>query len=103
MRFGPALAVMALLSLAPAAHAQDFGVLESAETINQGNFKLGIFPLFVLPDEADNVFTVAASIGYGVTDSLDVEGRAAFSEDVTFLGGDVEYWLIKNRPLDLSV
>jgi len=53
MRFRPALVVTALLALAPAAHAQDFGVLESAETINQGNFKFGVFPLFVLPDEGD--------------------------------------------------
>jgi hypothetical protein len=103
MRCKPALVITVLLALAPAAHAQDFGVLESAETINQGNFKLGIFPLFVLPDEGDNVFSVAASIGYGLTDSFDIEGRAAFSENVTFLGGDVEYWLMKNRPLDLSL
>jgi hypothetical protein len=103
MRFRPALVVIALLALAPAAHAQDFGVLESAETINQGNLKFGVFPLFLLPDEGDNVFSVAASVGYGLTDSFDIEGRAAFSESVTFLGGDAEYWLVKNRPIDFSI
>ena len=41
-----------LLLLASTASAQDFGVLESAETINRGNIKLGAYPLFVLPDEA---------------------------------------------------
>ena len=103
MAFRCVLVIIALLAVAPAAHAQDFGVLESAETINQGNFKFGVFPLIVLPDEGDNVFNVAASIGFGLTDSLDIEGRAAFSENVTFLGADVEYWFIKNRPLDLSL
>jgi hypothetical protein len=98
-----ALVVAALLALTPAAYAQDFGVLESAETINQGNFKFGVFPLFILPDEGDNVFSLAASVGYGLNDSFDLEGRAAFSEDVTFLGGDAEYWILKNRPLDLSL
>lgn len=99
----PALVVTVLLALAPTAYAQDFGVLESAETINQGNFKFGAFPLFILPDEGDNVFSMAVAVGYGLNDSFDIEGRAAFSENVTFLGGDAEYWLVKNRPLDLSL
>jgi hypothetical protein len=91
-----------IILLAPAASAQDFGVLESAETINEGNFKLGAYPLFVLPDEGDNDFALAVAFGYGATDSVDVEGRATFSDDVTFIGGDVEYWFLKNLPLDLS-
>jgi hypothetical protein len=92
-----------VLLYAPTAGAQDFGVLESAETINPGNFKLAAYPLFVLPDEGDNDFALAASVGYGLSSSFDLEGRVAFSEDVTFLGGDGEYWLVKNQPLDLSL
>ena len=91
-----------VLGLATSASAQDFGVLESAETINPGNFKLGAFPMFVLPDEGDSQFVLPIAIGYGVANSFDLEGRAAFSDDVTFLGGDGEYWFLKNRPLDFS-
>jgi hypothetical protein len=85
-----------------AAGAQDFGVLESAETINPGNVKLGVFPLFVFPDGGDTDFRLPVSLGFGVNDSFDVEGRAAFSDDITFVGGDGEYWIVKNAPLDLS-
>ena len=91
-----------LLLLASTARAQDFGVLESAETINRGNIKLGAFPLFVFPDEGDTSFRLPISVGVGLTNSFDLEGRAAFSDDVTFVGADGEYWFLKNRPLDLS-
>ena len=37
------------------------------------------------------------------TNSFDFEGRAAFSDDVVFVGGDGEFWFLKNRPLDLSL
>jgi hypothetical protein len=90
------------LAFAAAADAQDFGVLESAETINRGNVKLGVFPLFLFPDGGDTDFRLPISLGLGVTDSVDIEGRAAFSDDVTFVGGDAEYWFLKNAPLDLS-
>jgi hypothetical protein len=40
MRFGWIVLLVASLTAVPAAaRAQDFGVLESAETIDQGNFK----------------------------------------------------------------
>jgi hypothetical protein len=85
-----------------AAGAQDFGVLESAETINRGYVKLGGFPLFVFPDDGETDVRLPISIGFGLGDSFDIEGRAAFSDDVTFVGGDGEYWFLKNAPLDLS-
>jgi hypothetical protein len=91
------------LFLATPATAQDFGVLESAETINEGNFKLGAYPLFVLPDFGDNDFGVAVAVGYGFTDSFDLEGRATFSDDVIYVGADGEYWFLKNQPLDMSL
>ena len=95
--------MVSVLSFAPAASAQDFGVLESAETINPGNFKLGAYPLFTFPDGADNEFSFAVAVGYGFTSSFDLEARAAFSDDVTFIGADGEYGFLKNQPLDMSV
>lgn len=45
-----ALAACVLLLLPTLAHAQDFGVMESAETIDKGNFKLKVNPMFILGD-----------------------------------------------------
>lgn len=92
----------ALLLAATPARAQDFGVLESAETINRGNFKFGVYPMFVFPDPGDTTFLLPLAFGAGITPSFDLEGRVAFSDDVIFLGGDGEYWFLKNRPLDMS-
>ena len=91
------------LLMVPLAGAQDFGIMTSAETINRGSFKLAAYPMYVLPDEGENDTRVRVGLGYGFTDSFDVEGRVAFSDDIVFLGGDVAYWVLKNLPLDLSV
>jgi hypothetical protein len=89
--------------LAPAAAgAQDFGVMESAETINQGNFKLSVNPMFVFPDEADNEIGVGLRFGYGFTPRFDMEAKAAFYDGLYFFGGDFEYWLLKDQPWDVS-
>lgn len=95
--------IVSVLSFASAARAQDFGVLESAETINPGNFKLGAYPMFTFPDGSDNEFRFAIAVGYGFTSRFDLEGRAAFSDDVTFIGADGEFGLLRNQPLDMSV
>ena len=97
-----------VLALAPSlAPAQDFGVMESAETINRGNFKLKGNPMIIIGrDEADNETGVALSAGYGFTRTLDAEAKLAFYEDLMFFGGDVELNLmsvLRNQPLDLSV
>ena len=63
---------------------------------------LGAYPIFVFVPDADNETGVGLQLGYGATDSLDIEGRAAFYDDVTFVGGDAEVWFLKNQPLDLS-
>jgi Outer membrane protein beta-barrel domain len=94
-------AVMAVLPPA-AASAQDFGVAESAETINTGNFKLSVNPMFVFPDDADNEIGVGLRFGYGFTPRFDMEAKAAFYDGLYFLGGDFEYWLVKNRAWDVS-
>jgi hypothetical protein len=98
-------AVAALtVAFAGAVQAQDFGVMESAETINRGNFKLGANPVLVLgEDDFDNEFGVAVRAGYGFTDRLDVEAKAAFYDGLTFIGADLEYWIVKGGDLDLSV
>ena len=97
------LAVIAAVVLAPAvASAQDFGVAESAETINTGNFKLSVNPMFVFPDDADNEIGAGLRFGYGFTPRLDMEAKAAFYDGLYFFGGDLEYWLVKNRAWDVS-
>ena len=99
-----ALLSIVLLVMPSLAAAQDFGLMESAETINRGNFKVTAFPIFVLQDGAvDNEIGVGLIGGVGVTNSLDVEGKVAFYDNLSVVGGDVEYWLLKNNPLDLSV
>jgi hypothetical protein len=98
-----ALIAAVVTVLAPAAaSAQDFGVMESAETINTGNFKLSVNPMFVFPDEFDNEIGVGLRFGYGFTPRFDMEAKAAFYDGLTFFGGDFEYWLVKNRAWDLS-
>jgi hypothetical protein len=96
-----------VMVLMPAlAQAQDFGVMESAETINRGNFKLKGNPMIVIGrDEADNETGVALSAGYGFTRTLDAEAKLAFYDGLVFFGGDVEINLLsvlRQQPLDLS-
>jgi hypothetical protein len=100
--------LVAICVLLPAvARAQDFGVMESAETINEGNFKLKANPMILLGrDGSETVAGVAITGGYGLTRTFDVEGKFAFYEDFMAFGGDVEYQLLSVRrksPLDLSV
>ncbi len=100
-RLASIAAVVAVLAPA-AASAQDFGVMESAETINPGNFKLSVNPMFVFPDDADTEIGVGLRFGYGFTPRFDMEAKAAFYDGLYFLGGDFEYWLVKNRAWDVS-
>ena len=97
-------ALLTLALLVPAtAPAQDFGVMESAETINRGNFKLMAYQLVVFGEGgADKDFGVVLRGGYGVNDKFDVEGKIGLYENITFFGGDAEVWLLKDAPLDLS-
>jgi hypothetical protein len=94
--------VLALVLAAPiTAAAQDFGVAESAETINRGNFKFTVNPVLVF-GEPDNEPGIAFRGGYGFTDYFDAEAKAAIYEDLMFFGGDAEIWLIRD-PLDVSL
>lgn len=98
-----AIAVLAL-SLPVSAAAQDFGVMNSAETINKGNFKLMANPIVVFgKNGSDSETGVAVMGGYGFGDRFDVEAKVSFFDGVTFLGADAEYWLINTRPVHFSL
>jgi len=86
------------------AAAQDFGVMNSAETINKGNFKLTGNPVIVFgKGSADNEVGVAVSGGYGFTDRFDAEAKLAVFDGLTFFGADAEYWVVKGKKVDFSV
>ena len=105
MRLRSVLLASACAVLVPVfASAQDFGVLNSAETINRSNFKLDGAPMVTFGrDGSESTGGAVVSGGYGFTDRLDAEGRLAFFDDLTRVGGDVEYWLVKQRQLDVSL
>jgi outer membrane protein with beta-barrel domain len=98
-----AAALLILVSGGPA-FAQDFGVMESAETINRGNIKLMAYPMLVFGQaQEDSQFGVAGRAGYGFTDSLDAEAKVSFFKNLVFIGADVEFWLVKGGSIDVSV
>jgi hypothetical protein len=104
MRIRSVAAVLTLLVFGAPALAQDFAVMESAETINRGNFKLIGYPMLVFGEEgADNQLGGVVRVGYGFTDNLDIEAKASFFDGLTIFGADVEFWLIKGGNLDVSV
>jgi hypothetical protein len=97
--------IVAILALMPSvARAQEFGVVESAETIDRGTFKLRVNPMFVFgKNDADDDAGVAAHLGYGFTDRFDAEVGLALYDGMRFFGVDGEYWLVQDPGLDLSV
>ena len=57
-------------------------LMNSAETINQGNLKLAIFPTVLFgKNGGDSVWGVAGRFGYGFTKSLDIEAKVGFFKD----------------------
>ena len=89
------------LGARPAA-AQNF-LMESAETINKGNFKLSAFPTVLSGEEgSDSAWGLATRAGYGLTDRFDVEAKLAFFDGFKMYGGDAEYWLLKGKT-DVSL
>lgn len=98
--------LFACLLVIPAAtsSAQDFGIMESAETINQGNFKLRANPMLLFGRHGgDNDLGVAGILGYGFAPRFDVEGGVAIYDGVQFFGANAEFWVVKESPLDFSV
>ena len=90
-------------SIPALAVAQDFGVMESAETINKGNFKVRANPMVLFGKDQDSEFGVALVAGYGFTSWFDVEGGVAIYDGRTFFGGNAEFWLLRREPFDFSV
>jgi len=79
----------------PAA-AQYVGVMQSAETMNRGTFKLMVAPIMVLgKNGADDEFGLAARGGYAFTDRFDAEAKLGFFKNGTFIGVDGELWLLQ--------
>jgi hypothetical protein len=80
--------VLALAAGAVPAGAQNF-MNGSAETIWSGNIRLSGSPAHMFgrdgaPDNTGGAFRV----GYGISDSFDLEAKSAFFDGVTLLGGD---------------
>jgi hypothetical protein len=103
MKLGRYVLAACVLLTPTLAVAQDFGVMESAETIDKGTFKLKVNPMFLVGDD-DTRPGLAAGFGYGFTDKVDFEANFARYEDLTLIGANAEYWLVKDpHPVDLSV
>lgn len=93
-----------LLLLAIPATAQYIGVLQSAETMDRGTFKLMVAPILAFgEDGADDEFGVAARGGYGFTERFDAEAKLGFYENGTFVGADGEFWILKNEQVDTGL
>jgi hypothetical protein len=90
--------------LALPAAAQYIGVLQSAETMDRGTFKIMVAPIAVFgKNGADGEFGVAARGGYGFTDRFDAEAKLGFFENGTFYGADGEFWLVKGPQKDAGL
>lgn len=97
------LIVAMFLTAAVAQVSAQSVLMNSAETINQGNLKLGIFPTILFgKNGGDSVWGVAGRFGYGLTKSLDIEAKAAFFKGLKYFGVDVEYWFVKGENFNVS-
>lgn len=86
------------------AFAQSIGVLQSAETIDRGTFKLMGAPIFTFgKDGADDEFGLAFRGGYGFSDRFDAEAKLGFFENVTYLGADGEVWVLRDPHADTGL
>jgi len=78
-------------------------LMNSAETINQGNLKLAVFPTVLFgKNGGDSVWGVAGRFGYGFTKSLDIEAKVGFFKNIRYFGVDVEYWFVKGSNFNVS-
>jgi hypothetical protein len=101
------VAAFGLCFALPAA-AQYIGVLQSAETMDRGTFKLMVAPIMVLgKDGADDESGVGVRGGYAFTEHFDAEAKLGFFKNGTFVGVDGEYWIFrgaeKNSGMDFSL
>jgi hypothetical protein len=100
---GPSLAAVLVCATSAGSWAQSV-VMNSAETIDPGNFKIAAFPTFRLgQDGGDGEWGLAARIGYGVVSRFDIEGQVSLFDGARFFGADAEIWLVKDTEPDVSV
>jgi hypothetical protein len=98
------LAATVLLVAAPAVVSAQDVRMNSAETINQGNFKLAVFPTVLFgKNGGDSAFGVAGRAGYGLTPRFDIEAKAGIFKGLNYFGVDGEYWLVQGRNANVSV
>jgi len=100
-----ALNVVALagLALCSSAGAADFAMMETAERISEGSFKLSGFPVVIDRDRADTESGLAVGLGYGLPHNLDIEGQVAGYGDGTWVGADLEWNAWRNGPMSFSI
>jgi hypothetical protein len=88
-------AVLGLCFALPAA-AQYIGVMQSAETMDKGVFKLTVAPIMLLgKDGADNELGFALRGGYAFTEHFDAEVKLGSFKNGTLVGADGEYWIFR--------
>ena len=93
-------AALGLCFALPAA-AQYIGVLQSAETMERGTFKLMAAPILVFGKEgSDDELGLALRGGYAFTEHFDAEAKLGFFENGTLIGVDGEYWIYRGSEQD---
>jgi len=99
------VAALAGLALCGSASAAEFAMMETAQRINEGTFKLSGFPVVIdRDDEDDDPETgFALGLGYGLPYDLDAEVQVAAYEDGTFLGADLEWNVWRRERMALSI
>lgn len=96
-----AAATLVAASAVPAA-GQTF-VMNSAETINPGNFKVAGYPVVLMAEgDADDRWGGAGRLGLPLSRRVDLEATVGLFDGLTLFGADLEVWLI-DGPVDLSV
>jgi hypothetical protein len=97
-------ALLAGVLLASPACAVDFGVMETADVVEPGDFKFIAFPLTVRDGpRREHDAGVNVGLGYGLGANLDAEAQIGVYDDITFFGADLEWTYRADRPLELSI
>lgn len=79
-------------------------LMNSAETINPGNFKLGLFPLFLLGNNGGGSdWGIAGRTGLGLTRRIDIELKGVLMKNISYFGADIEFWFIHERNINASL
>jgi hypothetical protein len=97
-----------LLAVCGSAGAAEFAMMETADRIADGTFKLSGYPVLVDRAGTDDM-GFAVGIGYGLPPTLDVprnldlEAQLASYDDGTFLGADLEWNAWRQGRMAFSV